>query len=201
MANVARRTHRLHSRALPAMPNPHRISITPTQNKSPARGRALGSSQLERALSEMIVHASADDVFLALPSVFHRSVVKDRGSGSGHIADGGDVTEIDMEVFDLSGPVAREHPFGAGARRPACFDLANARGIVDGKGCRAVVIEYAHSGGVTHQTISETAGAVEQQIRRDGYAETAPHGAEPRELFVSRPGTAIHSAVVFGKQR
>src|ERR1700687_3072378 len=71
---------------------------------------------------EVIVHADAGDVFPGMPSVsdleywiHRRSKTPNRRVAA----------EIKVKVLQLGRPIAREHPFGAGACGPADFGLAD----------------------------------------------------------------------------
>ena len=125
----------------------------------------------------MIVHAGAGDVFPETPSV------PDRESGfyqclrvhTRKISDRGLAPEVNVKVLQLGRPIVREHPFGAGACGPADFGLADT--------CRCLKLEafdrFEPICRSVNTAIGQTASTIEQQLGRDGDAETAPHRAEP----------------------
>src|ERR1700681_2324552 len=73
---------------------------------------------------EVIVHADAGDVFPGMPSVsdltsqIYWATYRD-------ISDRRLAAEVNVKVLQLGRPVAREHPFGAGACGAADFGLAD----------------------------------------------------------------------------
>src|SRR6185437_12261270 len=99
--------------------------------------------------SEMIIHAGADHAELV--------AVRDAGNAEARIR------QIDIEIFDLRGPVLGESEFGADARGPARRGV----GLRETEGFAAQFAER------------ETAGAVEQDVV-EGVADPAARRAEPR---------------------
>src|ERR1700681_3083703 len=74
---------------------------------------------------EVIVHADAGDVFPGMPTVSDLSCAGNYRANYRLISDRGLAAEVNVKVLQLGRPVAREHPFGAGACGPADFGLAD----------------------------------------------------------------------------
>lgn len=116
------------------LPMPARQTDRPRQiKKSPAARRTFPRSGCRRSWPpsvEMIVHADGSDVFPETPRVsgrksrFYRYFRTCTRKGS----DRGLAAEVNVQVFQLGRPIMREHPFGAGARGPADFALADTCG-------------------------------------------------------------------------
>src|SRR6185437_9298280 len=92
-----------------------------------------------------------------------------RGRGNGVAAY---VTQIDVEIFELDGPVAVERPFGTGSDGPAGASVAPAQ-----RNRWRIGAEMA---------IGETARRVEQKLRRRQQAHAAARRAEPVESIICR---------------
>ena len=113
----------------------------------------------------MIVHADAGDVFLSMPSV---SDLEFRICWRRKTSDLGLAAEVNVEVLELGRPIVREHPFGAGTRRPADCGLADTCWRVYDCGGGNLIICRS-----VNMAICQTARTIEQQIGGDGDAETA----------------------------
>src|SRR5216684_3284925 len=123
---------------------------------------------------EVVVHADAGDVFPGMPSVSDLDLWGYRRSETS----GRRVTaEVKVKVLKLGRPIVREHPFGAGARGPADLGLADTGRRDEGSEARVVRFEVICRS--VNMAICQTARPIEQQVGRDGDAETAPHRAEP----------------------
>src|SRR5229473_2718133 len=123
---------------------------------------------------EVVVHADAGDVFPGMPSVSDLDLWGYRRSETS----GRRVTaEVKVKVLKLGRPIVREHPFGDGARGPADLGLADTGRRDEGSEARVVRFEVICRS--VNMAICQTARPIEQQVGRDGDAETAPHRAEP----------------------
>jgi hypothetical protein len=76
---------------------------------------------------KVIVHVDASDIFPAGPSVSDLE-----SSYRSNISDRSVTAEVKVKVLELGRPIACEHPFSAGAGRPAHFGLADACGHAAG---------------------------------------------------------------------
>src|SRR4029079_11885017 len=106
------------------------MRLLPAQRKSPgpwpgASGFALRFGRMrsvagEDRSRELVVQAGANDVLL------EADIVHDRRGDSVEAA------EVDVEIFDLGGPVAQEGIFQAGAESPAELALGGRSGEAEG---------------------------------------------------------------------
>jgi hypothetical protein len=128
-----------------------------------------------RGRNQLIIHVDANDVFLGVPSVSDLKIRIWRSK----ISDRRVTAKFNVKVLQLGRPVAREHPFGAGACRPADFGLADT--------CRRLFVDKLEPiCRSVNFAICQTASAIEQWVGRDGDAKTAPHRAEPCKLWLGR---------------
>ncbi len=127
----------------------------------------------EDRTGELVVQAGAHHVFLEADVVRQR-----RGEG------GAEAAEIDVEVFDLGGPVAEEGVFEAGAGGPADAGFAGAqRQRIDR---RLDVAECGAAGDVRHEPI-------------EGVADAAARGGEPLVRgFAGQAEAAVGAALEVG---
>src|SRR5204863_8360447 len=98
--------------------------------------------------------------------------------------DRGLAAEVNVKILQLGRPIAREHPFGAGARRPADLGRADACGVLSEE--TSITIEKLGVCRGVNMAIGQAARAIEQQVGRDGDAEAAPHRTEPRKPCLRR---------------
>ena len=165
---------------------------------------ARGCNVERSARIEFVVEADAHEIFRDAGSEGDRERSRIRRQHRG----GRDVTEIQVKIFDLAGPVATETDLRAGARRPPCLRLlaeeGGACGIgagdddgdIDGDLDRVTIgvdIDRDARGDTVGQTETraadgargldpadcETAGRVDQGFRRRCRAEAGAQRPEP----------------------
>ena len=106
-----------------------------------------------------------------------------------------EVAKIHVDVFEASAPVPGELAFDAGADGPACVGGAGElEEATDDRGKDGRAVERGQRRGGLHRAVSETAGRVEQDVRRDQDAGAGAHRAEPFDLLVERQGCSAGCA-------
>ena len=94
--------------------------------------------------------------------------------------DGRDCSQIEVEVFDLGGPIAGQPAFDAAADRPARLGVVAADDRVDGI---TGAVKAEDRAGSHHLADRKATGNIRNGIRRDGDAEPRAQGREPFELL------------------
>jgi hypothetical protein len=131
----------------------HRPRQFTKKARQPCRAFPRSGSRRPRLPSvKMVVHADAGDVFPGTPSVSDLELWRHRRR---KISDRRVTAEVKVKVLDLGRPIVREHPFGAGARGPAEFGLADT-------GRRLKAVEPVCRS--VNMAICQTARTIEQQI-------------------------------------
>jgi hypothetical protein len=99
------------------------------------------------------------------------------------------VAEVNVEIFDLAGPVAAEMRFQPAACGPALTQRAVAEHI-SGRNDVAIDVDAGAVNGALMLDLAECkpAGAVEQHVRRNRHAEARAHRPEPVQIVLVHHG-------------
>src|SRR3974390_3716997 len=116
---------------------------------------------------EMIVEAGAHDIFV------HRDIVRSRRAA---IDTAIEVAEVDMEIFALGGPMARQRKFEAAADRPA--GIGGACGREAGKS--GADIAHRETARDIRQDAAERIADASAHGRKPAVADVAAYGAQRR---------------------